>query len=440
MVIRVPSYSKRDLSDDPWITLAEAVRWAAWRGNPEPQYGSHEFENGTWVSLGDMDEQDRQVYAHGAEEVRKALAAGRLDAWAQSGYDEPVHLPRARWSGQILGTVVSWVEYYHPYDRIIVEHSVVVQLWPSNLAGHSLQARQENPASERPVTPEQFDEAKADWLELWQGPLNFRATYDKGKFGLGHSLERINQFGEEGATSGGRYVPIYSVRLDPDDGAIVIEWLVGLPGRQHPYQSLRYYHAGLGRGLYTRLRDDADFRDQYLAQLPPDQRVRAVGAYATGISMREWAEREFFYAVHAGHCEIWARVGSKVAPFRRIPADIFRSFEIQEWGFGVPGGAWAKLEGAQPLYSIRVAQADREAGPTLPSNHAKRSPAVKAGRPPNDDEVLAKADEMKARGLDGRTIAKEMRLEPGFDNVATTAVRDLIKGRWKPAGRPKKTA
>ena len=74
------------------------------------------------------------------------------------------------------------------------------------------------------------------------------------------------------------------------------------------------------------------------------------------------------------------------------------------------------------------------------SRKANRSPSVKAGRPPSDGEILAKADEMKARGLDGRTIAKEMRLEPLFENVATTAVRELIKGRWKPAGRPKKPA
>ena len=67
-----------------------------------------------------------------------------------------------------------------------------------------------------------------------------------------------------------------------------------------------------------------------------------------------------------------------------------------------------------------------------------RAPSVKVGRPPSDDEILAKADEMKARGLDGRTIAKKMRLEPGFENVATTAVRELIRGRWKTSGRPKK--
>ena len=75
-----------------------------------------------------------------------------------------------------------------------------------------------------------------------------------------------------------------------------------------------------------------------------------------------------------------------------------------------------------------------------PAAEIDRAPSVKAGRPPSDDEILAQADKMKADGLDGRTIAKQMRFEPGFENVATTAVRDLIKGRWKPAGRPKKAA
>lgn len=205
----------------------------------------------------------------------------------------------------------------------------------------------------------EFDEPKSEWLELWQGPLNFRATYDKGKFGPGHSLDRINKYGEDGATGGGRHEPIYAVRLDPDDGAIVIKWLIGLPGRQPPFQTVRYYGGGLGRGLYDRLRDDPQIRDQHLAHLPPDQRARAVGAYACAITIREWAEREFFEAVHAGHCEIWARVGSKVAPFRRIPADIFRSYQIQQWGYGAPGGAWAKLEGAEPIYSIQVAASAR---------------------------------------------------------------------------------
>lgn len=64
-----------------------------------------------------------------------------------------------------------------------------------------------------------------------------------------------------------------------------------------------------------------------------------------------------------------------------------------------------------------------------------RAPAVKRGYPPPDSDILAKADEMKQRGLDGYSIASKMRLEPGFENVATTVVRELIKGRWT-GGRP----
>lgn len=75
---------------------------------------------------------------------------------------------------------------------------------------------------------------------------------------------------------------------------------------------------------------------------------------------------------------------------------------------------------------------------TANQNLSQRAPAVKLGYPPNDAKILAKAEEMKALGLDGRTIAKQMRHEDGFENVTTTAVRDLIKGIWKPAGRPKR--
>jgi hypothetical protein len=195
--------------------------------------------------------------------------------------------------------------------------------------------------------PVEFDSPQPEWLELWQGPITFRATYDKGKFGPGHTLERINQLGRERATGGGRHKPIYSVTTDPDDGAIVIEWLIGLPGRQPPFGKIHYYRGGLGRGLYDRLFRDSAFRDQQLAHLPEDQRMRATGAYACGLSMREWTEREFFHAVNAGLCEVWSRVGSRVGPFRRIPPDIFVAYEIQEWGEGKHGGACATLKALQ---------------------------------------------------------------------------------------------
>ncbi len=93
----------------------------------------------------------------------------------------------------------------------------------------------------------------------------------------------------------------------------------------------------------------------------------------------------------------------------------------------------------QPAHQTMGAYVSMSSGSSHKGS-SKRAPSVKAGHPPSDESILAKADEMKARGMDGRTIAKEMRFEQGFENVATTAVRELIKGRWKPGGRPKKDA
>ena len=67
-----------------------------------------------------------------------------------------------------------------------------------------------------------------------------------------------------------------------------------------------------------------------------------------------------------------------------------------------------------------------------------RAPAWKAGRAPRDAEILAKADEMKATGLNGRDIAARMHLENGFADVASTYVRELIAGRYLRTGAPKR--
>lgn len=73
-----------------------------------------------------------------------------------------------------------------------------------------------------------------------------------------------------------------------------------------------------------------------------------------------------------------------------------------------------------------------------PTQGAQRTPSVKKGNPPTDDEIRAKADEMHARGIKSRDIAKIMCREPGFENAGTVVVRDLLKGRW-PRGRKKKS-
>ena len=129
--------SAKQKANDPWMTLAQAVRWAAWLDRPKPRYGSVDLGNGVWVDRGDLEEQDRLVYLDGAEKVRSALANGRLEAWGQIGFDEPQPLPKARWSAH-FGTPISWIEYYHPFDRVFVERAKVMAIWsPASDAGES---------------------------------------------------------------------------------------------------------------------------------------------------------------------------------------------------------------------------------------------------------------------------------------------------------------
>lgn len=131
-IVKAPTNHGRSATqraNDPWMTLAQAVRWAAWLDQPEPRYGSVDCGDGVWVDHGDMEEQHRLNYVEGAEKVRCALADGRLEVWGQSGYEEPQPLPKARWSTQ-FGAHISWIEFYHPFDRMIVERAKVLALWP----------------------------------------------------------------------------------------------------------------------------------------------------------------------------------------------------------------------------------------------------------------------------------------------------------------------
>jgi hypothetical protein len=142
----------------------------------------------------------------------------------------------------------------------------------------------------------------------------------------------------------------------------------------------------------------------------------------------------------------------ELAPFLKrnsneIVADFWFSVTDVDWAqgrFGFAKAAPSEHFGAGELLNWSANDVElnwlevlQQVGPIPTTVEKTRSPSFKSGRPPTDEEILAMVDTMKARGQDGRTIAKEMRFEPGFENVATTAVRNLIKGRWL-VGRPKK--
>ena len=139
------------------------------------------------------------------------------------------------------------------------------------------------------------------------------------------------------------------------------------------------------------------------------------------------------------------------APFLReggqLAARFWEAVSQEDWRagiFGFVGPAPSELFGVgETLHwtatgvEINWAEVLRQVGPLPTAIEKNRAPSVKSSRPPPDDEILAMADKMKANGTNGRTIAKEMRFEPGFENVPNETVRDLIKGRYS-TGRPKK--
>jgi hypothetical protein len=154
---------------------------------------------------------------------------------------------------------------------------------------------------------------------------------------------------------------LYSVWLDPSDGATVIEWWLGREDSEGPLTTVRYYTPEIDPKFAEQLRENPEERDRQLGFVPPEKRLRATGAYAIAFSIRHWANSEFFHAIDAGRCHIWARVGSRTSPFSRIPSDIFSSYRIERWGFGQTGAAYATLDGEPSLYSIRVSAAQEVA-------------------------------------------------------------------------------
>jgi hypothetical protein len=119
--------------DDGWMHLHEVVWWVAWRGGrPEPKFGSVEFADGTWLDYGSIEEADQRKVNEAADEVRAALATGRLNAWAQRGHEAEFSVEPAHWA-RAFGNVVSRVRirFEDEFDRVLVRRSIVMRLSPS---------------------------------------------------------------------------------------------------------------------------------------------------------------------------------------------------------------------------------------------------------------------------------------------------------------------
>ena len=400
---------------DEWWTWPEAIAWIGSRDTRN--VATLRFLGGQWLRRSEANAATitagTQAYlathycTSGREaegELHRAIERGALGTIGRSAPEQKSSpLPKEDWRG---GKVV-----YSEGVAVLVSAANPLIVWAYDVGINRSDLVREFPESACVDTdvaraPLSLESPNAEWIELWQGPLIFRATNDRGKFGPGHTLERIHQFADDGASANGTQIPFYRVRVDPADGAIYVEW-IGSPMRNGEFPSIRYYE-GLGRGLYERLRNEPTLRDQHFRTFPilPEQYERAVGAIAIALSIQEWLRSEFFNAIHAGDCEIWARMGSKLASFTRIPADVFRNYNIRSWGFGLPGGAWAELEGAPTLYAIYVARGPEQSvcGSDEPLKRQSRRGRTKgAGSLANVDAPLL--EEMRQLIAGGRAFS-----------------------------------
>lgn len=131
---------------------------------------------------------------------------------------------------------------------------------------------------------------------------------------------------------------------------------------------------------------------------------------------------------------------------QEIPAVMFHDFarfDVLSDGLSSGSGlAWShSSEGmdtasrGRPDAAYRWIKVNRD--DLLAHTKNKRASPYKTGQPPDRQTILDKADEMRARGMDGREISSKMQKEPGFESAYTTLVRETIKGVY-PRGPRKK--
>lgn len=142
----------------------------------------------------------------------------------------------------------------------------------------------------------------------------------------------------------------------------------------------------------------------------------------------------------------------EIADLVAVPSAYFESFapfsEHQFWEIGdakfAIGGTTGYGDWKVVTYvGVRLHPALGEekaaaASIALNSFPVQRAIPYKAGRPPSDEAIIAKAHEMHERGMTSLEIARDMRRESGFENAGNVHVRELIRGIFPRTGRPKR--
>lgn len=146
---KVPNVKRpEDDGSFPWMRLGQAVYWAMYRRDL-PSRSLAEVLADPDIP-GDDDEMDLIA---SPDEVRLALAGGKLAAWGQVSFTDPPELiPAVAWASRPVSPFDNRLAYL-PYEVIRVDRHEVLKLWPSG-----------EQAATRGGRPDEFDwEAIRSW-------------------------------------------------------------------------------------------------------------------------------------------------------------------------------------------------------------------------------------------------------------------------------------
>jgi hypothetical protein len=305
-------------------------------------------------------------------ELWRALQEGALTATGRKNGSRQ-QIPALLWQDMRPTTVSASDESFSDqhmngkhWHEVTVKRDDVLRLWlPPALETRSSPARQQSKLVD---TTAEFDAQRPNWIELAIAPVHFRAMWDKGKYLPGTDLlEMASWF---------QYSDIGRVSISPDDGALFIEWDFAFPDGRRCKTTARYYPPGPGNKVVALIDANPSVNYQHWPSIPPELWLKARNLMVGATSLQERLLQEFRYAIDAGICQIFARVGGPTASFKHIPADIFRKYEITSWGSGIVGGAKAERDGQPPLFAIYAAPVAIPVNRDRPKGRGGRKSAV----------------------------------------------------------------
>jgi len=198
------------------------------------------------------------------------------------------------------------------------------------------------------MSGKEIREKQSNWLKLWEGAIKYRRGRSKTGFVKCKSIED--------AISSHQNSKHCKMWLDTEDGALRFCWEIIENGKCIFKQTRGYYGFDtFHHNTHKLLKENQDFRNQYLGPLPVAYLKDGYNVITGAINFLYHFREEFYNALFAGDCVVMARVGSRLEAFSEISAAAFKAYNISSWGNGTLTVVNASLEGEPDLFELYIA-------------------------------------------------------------------------------------